>query len=160
ELDVAADRITLVSGDTGQTPNEGVTAGSMAVRYGSTALGLACADARATLVAVAAQTWGVEAPTIKGGDGQVNGPVSQRMSYRAAGGKIALSRPVDVTARRKSPGEQKIIGTSYPRVDIPAKVFGIQVFIHDLRPSGMLFGAVARPPAYAARLASADLSAI
>ena len=67
---------------------------------------------------------------------------------------------MDVTAKRKSPAEQKIIGTSYPRVDIPAKVFGQQIFIHDLRPEGMLFGAVARPPAYAARLLSADLAAI
>ena len=88
------------------------------------------------------------------------GPAGQRMSYGEAAGKVSLSRPVDVTAKRKSPAEQKIIGTSYPRVDIPAKVFGQQVFIHDLRPAGMLFGAVARPPAYAARLVSADLAAI
>ena len=39
-------------------------------------------------------------------------------------------------------------------------MFGEQVFIHDLRPADMLFGAVARPPAYAARLLSADLAAI
>ena len=160
ELDVAIERLVLISGDTAQTPNEGQTAGSLAVKLGSTALGLACADARATLVAVAAKSWGVEPAGIRVDDGQMIGPAGQRMSYGEAAGKVSLSRPVDVTARRKSPAEQKLIGTSYPRVDIPAKVFGQQVFIHDLRPTGMLFGAVARPPAYAARLASADLGAI
>ena len=160
ELDVAPERLVLISGDTGQTPNEGQTAGSLAVKLGSTALGLACADARATLVAVAAKAWEVQPAAIKVEDGQMLGPAGQRMSYGEAAGKVSLSRPVDVTAKRKSPAEQKIIGTSYPRVDIPAKVFGQQVFIHDLRPANMLFGAVARPPGYAARLASADLAAI
>jgi len=44
ELDVAPGRLKLISGDTAQTPDEGVTAGSLAVKLGSTALGLACAD--------------------------------------------------------------------------------------------------------------------
>src|SRR5262245_6908904 len=160
ELDVVPERIALISGDTAQTPNEGVTAGSLAVKLGSTALGLACADARATLIGVAASAWNVPPGDIRVEDGRMIGPAGQRMSYGEAAGKVSLSRPVDVTAKRKPPAQQKIIGTSYPRVDIPAKVFGQQVFIHDLRPAGMLFGSVARPPAYAARLASVDLAAI
>src|SRR5262245_9814936 len=160
ELDVVPERIALISGDTAQTPNEGVTAGSLAVKLGSTALGLACADARATLIGVAASAWNVQPGDIRVEDGRMIGPAGQRMSYGEAAGKVSLSRPVDVTARRKPPAQQKIIGTSYPRVDIPAKVFGQEVFIHDLRPEGMLFGAIARPPAYAARLAGADLAAV
>ncbi|HEX7267991.1 MAG TPA: molybdopterin cofactor-binding domain-containing protein [Streptosporangiaceae bacterium] len=159
ELDVAPERLVLISGDTGQTPDEGQTAGSLAIKLGSTALGLACADARATLIGVAARAWDVQTVAIKVEDGQMLGPAGQRMSYGEAAGKVSLSRPVDVTAKRKRPPEQRLIGTSYPRVDIPAKVFGSQVFIHDLRPAGMLFGSVARPPAYAARLASVDLAA-
>ena len=160
ELDVSPQRLELISGDTGQTPNEGQTAGSLAIKLGSTALGLACADARAALVGVAAKAWSVEPQAIKVEDGMMLGPAGQRMSYGEAAASVSLSRPVDVTAKRKAPEDQRIIGTSYPRVDIPAKVFAQQIFIHDLRPTGMLFGAVARPPAYAARLASADLAAI
>jgi CO/xanthine dehydrogenase Mo-binding subunit len=160
ELDVAPQRIALISGDTSHTPNEGTTAGSLAVKLGSTALGLACADARATLVGVAAKSWGAEPQALKVEDGTIVGPAGQRMGYGEAAATISLARPVDLTAKRKSPAQHKIIGTSYPRVDIPAKVFGQQVFIHDLRPDGMLFGAIARPPAYAARLVSADLDAI
>jgi hypothetical protein len=81
----------------------------------------------------------------------------QRMGYGEAAAKVSLSRPVDVTAKRKSPAEQKIIGTSYPRTDIPAKVFGQQVFIHDLRPAGMvrpsgeIYIVVARPTSHSSR---------
>src|SRR5262245_9823223 len=160
ELDVAPERLVLISGDTGQTPDEGTTAGSLAVKLGSTALGLACADARATLVRVAAQAWSVQPDEIKVEDGQMTGPSGQRMSYGEAAGRVSLSRPVDVNARRKPPAQYRIIGSSYPRVDIPAKVFGQRVFVHDLRLPDMLFGAVARPPAYASSLVSADLDAI
>src|SRR5207244_621548 len=103
ELDVAPERLTLISGDTAQTPDEGVTAGSLAVKLGSTALGLACADPRAPLVGVAAKAWGVEPQTIKVQDGVMSGPTGQRMGYGDAAAKVSLSRPVDVTAKRKSP---------------------------------------------------------
>ena len=115
ELDVAPARLTLISGDTAQTPDEGVTAGSLAVKLGSTALGLACADARATLVGVAAKAWGVEPQAIKVEDGTMSGPAGQRMGYGEAAAKISLSRPVDVTAKRKSPATHRIIMNSISR---------------------------------------------
>jgi nicotinate dehydrogenase subunit B len=161
ELDVAPAKLTLISGDTSLTPDEGVTAGSLAVKLGGTALGHACADARATLVRAAAEAWKAEPAALKVEDGVIVGPsANQRMSYGEAASKVSLTRPVDANAKRKPASEQKIIGTSYPRVDIPAKVFGQSVFIHDMRPKGMLFGAIARPPAYAAKIVSVDLAPI
>src|SRR5437879_10514979 len=47
ELDLPLDRITMVSGDTGLTPNEGQTAGSQSVENSGTALRMAGAEARA-----------------------------------------------------------------------------------------------------------------
>ncbi|MBI3375668.1 MAG: xanthine dehydrogenase family protein molybdopterin-binding subunit [Betaproteobacteria bacterium] len=160
ELDVAPGRITLVSGDTAQTPDEGVTSGSFSMKLGGTALGHACADARGTLVRAAAEAWKVDASTLKVEDGSIIGPSGARMHYGEAASRVSLTRPVDPAARRKPASSQRIIGSSYPRVDIPAKVFGQPVFIHDLRPEGMLFGAIARPPAYAARVVSVDLAPI
>jgi nicotinate dehydrogenase subunit B len=160
ELDVEMARITLVSGDTAQTPDEGVTAGSLAVKLGGAALGHACADARGTLMKAAADSWSVAPTSLTVQDGTIIGADNKRMGYGEAATKVSLIRPVDASAKRKAPADQKIIGTSVPRVDIPAKVFGTQVFIHDLRPSGMLFGSIARPPAYAARLVSVDLAPI
>ena len=160
ELDVAPGRITVISGDTALTPDEGVTSGSFSMKFGGTALGHACADARGTLVRAAAEAWKVDAATLKVEDGTILGPNGTRMNYGEAASKVSLTRPVDANAKRKPASEQKIIGSSYPRTDIPAKVFGQQVFIHDLRPAGMLYGAIARPPAYAARVVSVDLAPI
>ncbi|MCS6932097.1 MAG: molybdopterin-dependent oxidoreductase [Acetobacteraceae bacterium] len=158
ELDVAPERLELISGDTAQTADEGVTAGSQSIRFGGEALGVACADARATLLRVAAEAWGVEPAALRVEDGVILGPAGRRMTYAEAAGRVSLVRPADLTARRKPASEQRIVGTSYPRTDIPAKVFGQQVFIHDLRPEGMLFGAVARPPGYHSRLVSLDMA--
>lgn len=160
ELDVAPARIRLVSGDTAQTPNEGVTSGSFAVKQGGAALGHACADARATLVAAAAKAWNADPAALSVEDGAIVHPDGRRMGYGEAASRTTLVRPVDPAAKRKPASRQRVIGTSYPRVDIPAKVFAQQVFIHDLRPAGMLYGAIARPPGYAARLSSVDLAPI
>ncbi len=159
ELDVAPERITVVSGDTARTPDEGVTSGSFAIKLGGSALAHACADARATLVKAVAEAWKVAPATLKVEDGFIIG-TGQRVNYGEAAGLVSLVRPVDANAKRKPASEQRIVGTSYPRTDIPAKVFGDRVFIHDMRPQGMLFGAIARPPAYAARVLSVDLAPI
>ncbi len=158
EMDVAPGRIELISGDTALTPNEGVTAGSQSIRFGGEALGVACADARATLIGVAAELWGVERAALSVRDGVIEGLGGRTMRYAEAASHVSLARPVDVQARRKPPAAAQVIGTSLPRTDLPAKVFGRQVFIHDLRPEGMLFGAVARPPSYASRLVSLDMA--
>jgi CO/xanthine dehydrogenase Mo-binding subunit len=157
ELDVAPARLELLSGDTAETANEGVTAGSQSIRFGGEALGVACADARATLLGVAARAWGAEAAALTVEDGVILGAGGRRMTYAEAAGRVSLVRPADLAARRKPAAQQKVVGSSLPRTDIPAKVFGQQVFIHDLRPEGMLFGAVARPPGYAARLVALDM---
>ncbi len=56
ELDVSLARISVRSGDTATTPNEGYTAGSQSIQSGAMALRQACADVRALFVAAAADT--------------------------------------------------------------------------------------------------------
>ena len=46
ELDIAMERITIRSGDTEKAPNEGYTAGSQSIQFGSVALRQALADRR------------------------------------------------------------------------------------------------------------------
>ena len=58
ELDVAYERIEMVSADTARTPNEGMTAGSLSVENSGTALRFACAEARQILLELAAQEAG------------------------------------------------------------------------------------------------------
>lgn len=52
--------------------------------------------------------------------------------------------------------EHRVVGTSMPRVDLPAKVTGAAVFTADVRLPGMLYAAVVLPPRHGAVLASAD----
>ena len=49
ELDVPLARVTMISGDTGRSPNEGQTAGSQSIENSGTALRMAGAEVRAML---------------------------------------------------------------------------------------------------------------
>ncbi|HEY2254556.1 MAG TPA: molybdopterin cofactor-binding domain-containing protein, partial [Variovorax sp.] len=60
------------------------------------------------------------------------------------GGRTVLQ--LDTVSRPKNPAHYRIVGTSQPRVDIPAKLAGELVFVHDMRLPGMLHGRVVRPP--------------
>ena len=53
ELDLPLARVNMISGDTGRTPNEGMTAGSQSVENSGTALRLAAAEVRAILIELA-----------------------------------------------------------------------------------------------------------
>jgi CO/xanthine dehydrogenase Mo-binding subunit len=50
ELEVPLARVTMISGDTGRTPNEGQTAGSQSIEQSGTALRMAGAEVRALLI--------------------------------------------------------------------------------------------------------------
>src|SRR2546429_6344551 len=50
ELDLPLARISMISGDTERTPNEGQTAGSQSIENSGTALRLAAAEVRAELI--------------------------------------------------------------------------------------------------------------
>src|SRR5215218_2108158 len=54
ELDVAPERLRLTSGETGRTPNEGYTAGSLSTEVSGGSIRLVCADVRARFVDLAA----------------------------------------------------------------------------------------------------------
>src|SRR5579883_2874568 len=69
ELDIALARISVRSGDTGATPNEGYTAGSQSMQFGGVALRQACADVRALFLAAAARKLGCAAGELTVHDG-------------------------------------------------------------------------------------------
>src|SRR3954467_11739399 len=53
ELDLTLTRVEIISGDTGRTPNEGMTAGSQSIENSGTALRLAAAEVHAMLLDLA-----------------------------------------------------------------------------------------------------------
>src|SRR6266567_7445079 len=69
ELDLPLARVSMVTADTGRTPNEGQTAGSQSVENSGSALRMAGAEVRAILLELAAKKFGVAADTLSVSDG-------------------------------------------------------------------------------------------
>jgi len=154
ELDVAYERVEIVSADTARTPNEGMTAGSLSVENSGTALRFACAEARQILLELAAAKLGVAVTNLTVSDGTVTGAGS--VTYWELSREANLEREASAQVQPKLPAEHKIVGRSLPRRDIPAKVTGGAAFVQDLRLPGMVHGRVVRPPRYGATLDSFD----
>ncbi len=159
ELDVAYGRIEMVSADTARTPNEGMTAGSLSVENSGTALRFACAEARAMLLAVAAQKLKVAVEKLSVVDGTISAS-ALRTSYWELAQDLNLKREATAGAKPKAPSQHQLIGKSVPRRDLPAKVTGGAAYVQDMRLPGMVYGRVVRPPSYRAQLLSVDESAI
>jgi nicotinate dehydrogenase subunit B len=158
ELDVALSTIRMVSGQTGLTPNEGFTSGSQSIESGGTALRFACAEARQLLLDQAAAKLAVPVTTLTAAAGVVIAADGRQLAYgQLAAGLFQRAATAKVTPQPAS--GYKIVGTSVPRLDIPAKVTGAASYVQDLRLPGLLFGRVVRPPGPGAVLTTVDVKA-
>jgi CO/xanthine dehydrogenase Mo-binding subunit len=160
ELDVAFARVTLVTADTGRTPNEGFTAGSNSMKDSGTALRNAAAQVRELLLEKAAARLSVAPDALAVQDGTVIAANGQRITY----GDLVAGEELHVAAkpasRFKDPKAYRLVTKAVPRVDIPAKVTGGESYVHDLRLPGMVHARVIRPPGYGAALESVDIAAV
>jgi nicotinate dehydrogenase subunit B len=148
ELDVGLDRVTMILGDTARTPDQGATIASDSIQVAAIPLRAAAAQARAHCVSLARIRLGVAADAILAVENGVFGAagVSQTVSY----GEIVRGRQdrllLRLDAPVKPPSAYTLVGTSAGRLDLPAKVTGERVFVHDVRVPGMLHGRVVHPP--------------
>jgi CO/xanthine dehydrogenase Mo-binding subunit len=153
ELGVDPARIDVVSGITGTTPNEWVTAGSGSVEQSVTAVRQACAHARRALVERAAARLGVAGSDLMVDDGRFAASDGRDVSYW----ELAAGRPFGITVEapveRVPAAERRWTGRGLPRVDLAAKVRGEPVFLHDLALPRMRHARVVRPARPGARLA-------
>ena len=154
ELDVSLDRVNMVLGDTTRTPNQGGTIASASIQIHAQPLRAAAAQARAWLLARAAQQLVTAAGQLQVCDGVIrvagaltDSPTdSLSMTYGALLSGQHIELMLALGTPLKSPNDYRVVGTSAPRVDIPAKATGELVFVHDMRVPGMLHGRVVRPP--------------
>ncbi len=163
ELDVALDRIRVVTADTARTPNEGVTAGSMSVQVSGNAIRQAAAEARQHLLAFAHEALEAESPpaALVVQDGTITDPATGRqISYWTLFGGQSFGRQITGTVQPKAFAAHQVVGQAATRLDLPAKVAGLPSFVHDLALPGMVHGRMVRPPTYSARLASVDEDAV
>ena len=160
ELDVALAAIRMVSGQTGVTPDEGFTSGSQSIEKGGAALRFACAEVRQLLLDQAAAQLAVPVATLKATAGVVTAADGRQLTYGELAASGLFHREATAKVAPKSPAGHKIVGTSVPRRDIPAKVTGGASYVQDLRLPGMVFGRIVRPPGPGAVLTSVDVETV
>jgi len=145
ELDVAFDRIEVVQGVTGETVDQGYTAGSQTIRtQWASGLRIASASARQTLLSMAATRLGVPAAQLTVKDGVVRGG-GKSVSYTSLLGGAALPGTVSQQAKTKPSSAYQVVGQPLKREDIPDKIFGRFTFVQDVRVPGMVHARVVRP---------------
>ncbi|MBV8094985.1 MAG: xanthine dehydrogenase family protein molybdopterin-binding subunit [Acetobacteraceae bacterium] len=159
ELEVPAENITFISGDTLLTPDQGPTFGSLSIQSGGMQLRQAAATARKALLAMAADRFHVEPTAVTLQAGRViAGERSVPYGDLLADQRFALK--VDPNAPTKNPATFKVVGTSVPRADIPPKVTGRFTYMQDYKVDGMLHGRVVRPSGIRSSLQSVDRGSV
>jgi len=152
QLRMAPGRVRLQTADTGETPNEGFTAGSQSISESGAAIGHAAAEVRALLLGRAGERLGLAPESLTADEGTVRAPDGRSLAY----GDLVAGLDLAIDARPGAPliqgPERRMVGQPVPRVDIPAKLTGRAAYIQDMRPKGMIHARVLRPPLPGARL--------
>ena len=161
ELGVPIERIGLVEGDTALTPDQGPTAGSSGIMRGGVQLRQAAATARSALLGLASEKLGRPATDLD----VVDGTVQPRGGGAGASfGELIGGKPfgvkLDAKAPLRDPRGYTIVGKPLPRPDLPGKLSGRHVYVHDIVLPGMLHGRAIRPPAPGARVVAIDEAAL
>jgi CO/xanthine dehydrogenase Mo-binding subunit len=160
ELGVAPARVRLVMCDTALSPDQGTTSGSQShpTNFNAHNLALAAASARDALIKLAATRLGVDARDLAVANGVVTAKsdASKKVAYGDLIGGRRFNVPLDAKAARKPASSWTVLGTSLPRVDLPAMATAELEYVHNLRVPGMLHGAVVRPPEVGATLVRVD----
>jgi nicotinate dehydrogenase subunit B len=156
ELDVSLSRVRVRTGDTAHALDEWLTAGSMSMTASGTALRQAAAEARAALLALAAERLGAPAAELVVQDGTVLAPGGGRITYweLVPGGR--LEGEATGAAVPKAPADYRVVGHRGARVDMAAHATGTARFVGDLHEPGMLHARVVRGPGQGARLENVD----
>jgi CO/xanthine dehydrogenase Mo-binding subunit len=161
ELCVPISAITLIEGDTALTPDQGPTAGSTGIQRGGVQIRQAAASAREALIAMAAQRLGRPSADLVAIDGEVRSTDgSARVSYGELIGERRFGIKLDEKAPLKDPARYTIVGKPLPRPDIPAKVSGKHVYVHDFKLPGMVHARVIHPASVGAEIVDVDDKAL
>ena len=157
ELRVPFESVRMVMADTALTPFDAGTFGSRTTPTMTPQLRHVAAAARDILVEAAAKEWNVLPEGLVAADAKVTDPASGRsLKYAelARGKTLAQNLPAEDPI---TPATQwTIAGKAIAKVDGRAFVTGRHQFTTDLRPAGMLYGKVLRPPSFGATLTSCD----
>jgi len=132
------------------------TGGSSSIRHMYEPLRKAGAAAREMLLLAAAREWGVPLKECAVARGTVKHIKSDRALTYGRLTQEAATLEVPQNPVLKKENQFRYIGKDIPRLDIQEKVNGTALFGIDTFAPGMVYAAIARPPAYGAVLAGAD----
>ncbi len=159
ELDVAPASVTIISGDTALTPDQGTSSGSNGIQIGGMQIRRAAATAKHALLDMAAAKLGVDVASLTVENGVVTGG-GKSVSYGTLVTGQSIAIPVSPDVPSKDPSKFKLVGKSMRRLDIPDKVTGRFTYMQDVKVDGMLHGRVVRPPAMGANLISVNEASV
>ena len=160
ELDVRASRIRLVPAATTLSPDEGVTSGSRSIQESGIALRFAAAEARELLYSRAAEKLGASVEQLSVDDGVISSRAGGSVSYWELADESLLDRESSGDAQPKTAAEYTLVGRPLQRIDIPAKVVGMPVYVHDLERPGMVHARLVRAPGPGMRLVTDDFQEV
>jgi nicotinate dehydrogenase subunit B len=139
-------RVHMVMGMTAVSPNQGATIASASLQIHAAPLRAAAAQAAQWLLLQAARLWVLPVEDLRltqdGIQAKDRAPVAWGNLLKG----LSIELSLDLNTPLKPLAQHSVAGDSLPRIDIPAKVFGELVFVHDMRLPGMLHGRVVRPP--------------
>ena len=157
ELRVPFESVRMVTADTALTPFDMGTFGSRTTPTITPQLRRVASSARDLLVAEAAKQWNVATEGLVAANAKVTDPASGRsLKYAelARGKTLAQNLPAEDPV---TPATQwTIAGKAIPKVDARSFVTGRHQYTTDMRPAGLLYGKVLRPPSFGATLTSCD----
>jgi CO/xanthine dehydrogenase Mo-binding subunit len=174
ELDVAYDHVRVVMGDTAKTINQGGASGSTGLELGGLAMRNAAAQARSTLLILAARRLERPVETLDVTDGAVAVRGDPRRTVRYGeliggryfhvrlhwNGKLGNRLLITGSAPLKPHSDYRVVGKSFRRADLPDKLFGREIYVTDVRVPGMMHGRMIRPPTAGAAPIKVDETSI
>ena len=163
ELEVSIDAIQIVAAPVGDAyinaGNGGqITGTSNSVSDAWEKLRTAGAQAREMLIAAAAAQWQVSPAQCSARSGRIVNAHGKTLSFgEVAEAAAKLQPPKNV--KLKTAESFKLIGQPAARVDAPGKVDGSAQFGIDVKLPGMLYAALAQPPALGGKVLHVDSAA-
>jgi nicotinate dehydrogenase subunit B len=160
ELRVPFESVRMVTADTALTPFDAGTFGSRTTPTMTPQFRRVAAAARDLLIGVAAKEWNLAPEKLIAAAAKVSDPASGRslrFAELARGKTLAQNIPAEDPV---TPAQHwTIAGKPYGKVNGRDFVTGRHQYTTDLRPAGLLYGKVLRPPSFGATLLSCDDSA-
>lgn len=156
ELDVPLEFVRVMNADTAVGPDEGITASSQSLQQTGPALTRAAAFARQLLFEKAADAFDCPTDRLRVSEGRIHTDDGRSVTYaKLMGGQLFETR-IPEKVETKAPADYTLLGHSGPRLDLPDKLKKGGAYVADLRPPGLLFARVLRPPHLDAELLELD----